>query len=201
MLPSTKVKAFEGWGRFTLWISQHVPIVRLFGFAASLVAFLVFLPAYLRISFWDGLQSHKILASMLLVFSLLSISLIWSTGQKLDTRVFAIFHLRGPRPAWLDRIMVAFTQIGNGLTSVGITLFLFLAGDRMLAYELILGTITLWLAGELLKFLVHRSWPFIRVTQARIVGSRAKGRSFPSRYTSQSFFIATFVVQHFHARV
>ena len=33
----------------------------------------------------------------------------------------------------------------------------------------------------------------------RIVGYRARGRSFPSGHTSQSFFIATLMVQHFHA--
>ena len=49
-----------------------------------------------------------------------------------------------------------------------------------------------------MKALVRRSRPFIRITQARVVGSRAIGRSFPSGHTSQAFFTATLMAQHFH---
>jgi len=66
-------------------------------------------------------------------------------------------------------------------------------------YEFILGSITLWLLVELLKALVRRSRPSFRVTQARIVGLRALGRSFPSGHTSQAFFTATLLVPYFHA--
>jgi membrane-associated phospholipid phosphatase len=52
---------------------------------------------------------------------------------------------------------------------------------------------------ELVKALVRRSRPFIRVTQARIVGYPAVGRSFPSGHTSQAFFMATLLASHFHA--
>ena len=147
------------------------------------------------------MQSQAILASMLLIFSLLAISLVWSAGQRLDAWVFLSFNLRWSRPLWLDRIMLGFTQIGNGIAALGIALVLFLAGDRLLAYELILGTLTLWLVVELVKILVHRSRPFIRLTQARIVGYRARGRSFPSGHTSQAFFMATLMAQHFHPSV
>ena len=95
--------------------------------------------------------------------------------------------------------MLGFTQVGNGLTTLAFALILFLTSERFLAYELILGTLTLWLAVVLVKALAHRSRPFIRLTQARIVGNRARGRSFPSGHTSQSFFIATLMIQHFHA--
>ena len=135
---------------------------------------------------------------MLLVFSLLAISLVWSAGQRLDAWAFLVFNVRGARPIWLDRVMSGFTQIGSGYTALGIALLFFLAGDRLLAYELILGTITLWLVVELLKFVMHRSRPYIRLTQARIVGYRAIGRSFPSGHTSQAFFLATLITQHFH---
>jgi len=54
---------------------------------------------------------------------------------------------------------------------------------------------------ELVKFVVHRSRPFIHLTQARIVGYRARGRSFPSGHTSQAFFMAMLVVQYFHLSV
>jgi len=189
------------WSRIILWVNHHRPIVRLFSITASLVVILAVIPANTRIIFWDGLRSHKILASMLLVFSLLAISLIWSTGQKIDTWVFLFFNAWGPRPVWLDRIMSGFTQIGSAFAALGIALVLYLTGDRLLSSELLVGALSLWLVVELLKFMVHRSRPIIRVTQARIVGYRAIGRSFPSGHTSQVFFMATLMVQHFHTSV
>jgi membrane-associated phospholipid phosphatase len=155
----------------------------------------------MRTAFWNSLQSHKILASMLLVFSLLAISLIWSTGQQLDAWAFLLFNVWGPRPIWLDWMMLGFTQIGSGITALGIGLVLVLASDRRLSYEIILGTLTLWLVVELVKLIVHRSRPFIQLTQARIVGYRAIGRSFPSGHTSQAFFMATLIAQHFHSSI
>ena len=97
--------------------------------------------------------------------------------------------------------MKVFTQIGSGIAALGIALVFLLTSDRMLAYELMLGTLTLWLVVELMKFLVHRSRPFIRLTQTRIVGYRARGRSFPSGHTSQVFFMATLMTQHFHSSI
>jgi membrane-associated phospholipid phosphatase len=96
-------------------------------------------------------------------------------------------------------MMLAFTQIGSGLGALAIGLILFFASDRLVTYEFILGSITLWLLVELVKALVRRSRPSSRVTQARIVGLRAIGRSFPSGYTSQAFFTATLLAPYFHA--
>ncbi len=97
--------------------------------------------------------------------------------------------------------MLGFTQIGSGITALVIALVLFLTGNRLLSYELMLGTLTLWLVVELVKFLVHRSRPFIRLAQARIVGYRAIGRSFPSGHTSQAFFMATLFSYQFQLGV
>lgn len=155
----------------------------------------------MRVAFWKGLLSHKIITSMLLVFSLLAISLVWSTGQHVDAWAFLVFNVRGSRPLWLDRLMLGFTQIGNGIFTAAIALVLFLVSDRLLAYELMLGTLSLWLVVEAVKYLVHRSRPFIRLTQARIVGHRVVGRSFPSGHTSQVFFMATLIAEHFHSGV
>ena len=197
MQRSPEVKVLEAWGRLTLWVNHHRPITRLVSLTAGMVVFLAFLPSSMRIAFWDGLQSHKILASMLLVFGLLAISLVWTTGQHLDSWVFLYFNVWGPRPIWLDRIMLGFTQIGSGIAALVIALVLFLASDRLLSYELMLGTLTLWLVVELMKFLINRSRPFIRLDQARIVGYRAIGRSFPSGHTSQAFFMATLLSHQF----
>ena len=192
-----EVKTLKTWEQVTIWVGLHQPLARLVGLTSGLVVFLVLLPPYIRMVFWYGLQSHKILAGMLLIFSLLAISLIWSTGQRVDAWAFLFFNLWGARPIWLDRIMLGFTQIGNGITALIIALILFLANERLLSYELGLGTLSLWLVVELVKFLVHRSRPFFRVNQARIVGGPAIGRSFPSGHTSQVFFMATLMAQHF----
>jgi membrane-associated phospholipid phosphatase len=187
--------------RITLWISDHLRFIRMAVLATGLVVFFIILPSSMRIVLWVGLQSHRLLASMLLAFSLLGISLIWKTGQKLDAWAFLVFNLRGRRPYWLDRIMIGFTQLGSGITALVIALALFISGNIFLAYEQILGTLTLWLVVEFLKIMVHRSRPFIRVTQARIVGFKAIGRSFPSGHTSQAFFIATLMSQHYGSTV
>ncbi len=166
---------------------------------ANLVLFLVWMPSQLRMIIWRGLAARGILSSMLLVFSLLAVSLVWSVGQRVDVWAFLLFNLRGPRPVWLDWMMLGFTQIGSGIVSLAIGLIFFSAGNRLAASELILGTLTLWITVELVKALVRRSRPFVQVTQARIVGFRAMGRSFPSGHTSQAFFMATWTASHFHA--
>jgi membrane-associated phospholipid phosphatase len=169
--------------------------------AAGLLLTLALMPSSVRVMFWDGLEAHGTLAGLLLVFCLLALSLLWSAGQRLDAWAFLIFNLRGRRPLWLDRVMLGFTQIGNGITGLVIALIAFGAGDRLLAYEVVLGILTLWLVVEFTKDLLRRRRPFIRLTQARVVGHREGGRSFPSGHTSQGFFMATLMVQHFHARL
>jgi membrane-associated phospholipid phosphatase len=182
-------------------VKRNRPVTWLAGITIVLIVSLILLPADIRTIFWHSLQSQAILVSMLLVFSLVAISLVWSAGQKLDAWVFLAFNVRGSRPLWLDRIMLIFTQLGNGLTSLVIAGILFFTSERTLAYELILGTLTLWLVVELVKFVIHRPRPFLRLTQARIVGYRARGRSFPSGHTSEAFFMATLIAQHFHSSV
>lgn len=198
---SYKAKTLEVWSRFTVWVNLHQPIARLTIITVVMVVFLIFLPAYIKSYFWRGLQSHKVLAIMLLIFILLGVSLVWSAGQRLDSRVFLLLNLRGSRPLWLDRLMLVFTQVGSGFFALGLALLLYLFGPRLLGYELMLGTLSLWMVVEILKLVVNRSRPFKRLTQARILGLRAIGRSFPSGHTSQAFFMATLVTQHFHANV
>lgn len=182
-----------------LALRKYRPVAWLVFLTASLVLFLAWMPSQIRVVIWRALAARGILSGMLLVFSLLAVSLVWSIGQRVDVWAFLFFNLRGPRPLWLDRTMLGFTQIGSGIAALAIGLILFLAGDRLAAYEFILGTLTLWIVVELVKALARRSRPFIRVTQARIVGYRAGGRSFPSGHTSQAFFMATLMAQHFHA--
>ena len=169
------------------------------GMTAAMVVLLVFLPASLRISLWHGLQSHTLLAIMLVAFSLLAVSLIWSTGERLDTWAFLFLNVRGRRPIWMDRLMLGITHVGGSIAALGLALVLYAIGDRQLSYEIGLGTATLWLVVELLKFLAHRSRPFVRLAEARVVGYRPFGRSFPSGHASQAFFMAALVARHFHS--
>lgn len=189
----------SAWGRLILATNKYRPAAWLVFLTASLVLFLKWMPFQMRLILWHGLVARGILSSMLLVFSLVALSLVWSVGQRVDVWAFLFFNLRGTRPVWLDRTMSGFTQIGSGIAAVVIGLILYLAGDRLAAYELILGTLTLWIVVELVKALVRRSRPFIHLTQTRIVGFRAGGRSFPSGHTSQAFFMATLMAPHFHA--
>ena len=92
---SPEDKALDAWGRLILWVRHHRLLTRLVGLSVGLVAFLAFLPAYVQIAFWNGLQSNRILVGMLLVFSLLAISLVWSTGQRFDDWAFLFFNLWG----------------------------------------------------------------------------------------------------------
>ena len=177
------------WGRLALWVSLNRPFAWLVGITAGLILFLAWLPSAVRLFFWHRLQAQPVLASMTLGFSLLALSLLWSAGQRMDVWAFLFVNLRGRHPPWLDRVMGAFTQIGNGLVIAVLALIFFLIGDHLLAYGIILGALTLWLVVELVKALVHRGRPFIRLTQARIVGRRAIGRSFPRGHTSQAFFM------------
>jgi membrane-associated phospholipid phosphatase len=186
------------WGRLILALRKYRPAAWLVFLIVSLVVFLAWMPSQMRILIWLGLTARGILSSMLLVFSLIALSLVWSAGQRVDVWAFLFFNLRGPRPVWLDWTMLGFTQIGSGIAAMVIGLILFLVGERLVAYELILGTLSLWIVVELVKALVRRSRPNVHVTQARIVGYPAVGLSFPSGHTSQVFFLAMLTTQHFH---
>lgn len=187
--------------RLVARLRRSIPVAWLVLLSGGLALFLWWMPLPVRLLIGRALVDRGLPSSMLLVFSLLAVSLVWSAGQRVDVWAFLFFNLRGSRPLWLDRAMLAFTQIGSGAAALVIGVVAYSEGDHIITYELILGTLTLWMMVELLKAVVRRPRPFIHVTQARIVGSRAPGRSFPSGHTSQVFFVATLLVQHFHPNV
>lgn len=187
-----------GWDGLASFLNRYQHILLAVALAAGLALFLAILPGYIRTALARSIRSQRVLAGMLLLFSLLALSLLWSAGQRLDAWAFLFFNLRGARPAWLDWLMLAFTQLGNGVTALFVAFFLFSTGLHRLAYELVLGTLTLWLVVELVKAIVRRSRPFVKLSQTRIVGYRERGRSFPSGHTSQAFFVATMLAQYFH---
>jgi membrane-associated phospholipid phosphatase len=178
------------------WVRNH-HITRSAAIAINLIIFLAILPPFIRNALFRGIIAQPFLTGMLLLFSLLALSLLWTTGQLIDASIFLYFNFRGARPLWLDLIMLGFTQFGTGVMGMLLAVVLFLLDDHRLAYEIILGTLTLWLMVEIIKALIRRSRPFSKLTQARIVGPQARGCSFPSGHTSQSFFIAVLLIQHF----
>ena len=108
MQPSDETRLPEAqdlgaWRRLILWVRLNRPLAWLVGLTAGLVLFLAWLPVYVRMFFWRGLQAQPILASMTLGFSLLALSLLWSTGQRIDTWTFLFFNFRGgvTRPGWI----------------------------------------------------------------------------------------------------
>jgi len=189
------------WKKIINGISHIRYIYWIMGITVFLVLFLILMPDYMRVHLWSILKAQRTLVYMVFIFSLVAVSLVWSTGQRIDVWVFMYFNMRGRRPPYVDWMMLGFTQIGNGIFAMVIAFILFLGVNHMLAYELVLGTLTLWLVVELIKVIIHRTRPYIKLEGIRIVGSRASGQSFPSGHTSQSFFMATLLLHYYQAGV
>ena len=166
--------------------------------AAGLILFVAGMPPAARAALWGAIAARPFVAGMLLVFGLLALSLLFSSGQRLDAWVFLYINFHGRRPPWLDRAMLAFTQLGSAFAPLLLGLAMFASGNSGLAYELLAGSLALALTVELAKIIFRRSRPFVRLTQTRIVGYRARGRSFPSGHTSQAFYLAALLTAHFH---
>jgi membrane-associated phospholipid phosphatase len=163
----------------------------------GILLFFAILPPVVRTILIRALQAQGYLATILIAFGLLSLSLLWAVGQRVDTYVFLHFNLRRRHIGWLDWLMLALTQLGNGAFAFGLALILFLVGERRIAYELALGTLTAWLVVEVVKASVRRPRPHETIEKARIVGYRETGRSYPSGHTTQAFFLVTLLVQYY----
>lgn len=183
--------------RARFWSSGGRRAIFLALLAAGLVLFLIWLPGTARTALWSALSAQRGLVALLSAFALLTLSLIWSAGQLLDARVFALLNMR-VYPLWLDRCMWLVTQIGSMPASLAAAFVFFLLRYRGLAAEIVLGTLTLWLLVEAIKILSDRDRPFLTLERARVVGWREIGDSFPSGHTSQIFFMVALLVQRFH---
>jgi membrane-associated phospholipid phosphatase len=198
-LPELKVPGC--CGRMIHFISHIRPVCWLMATIIVLAVFLIFVPQTIWFALWKGIWAQKFLVSMLFVFSLLAISLVWSAGQKIDVWFFMTVNKRGERPQWLDYVMLAFTQIGNGVFAYAVAFVLFVRVQHLLAYELVFGTLTLWLMVELMKVLIHRQRPYSNLIGIRVVGDKEGGHSFPSGHTSQAFFMASLLAHYFRGGV
>jgi len=164
---------------------------------ALLITFIASLPVETRRSLWTGLLAQRVVIILLLFFILVTLSLLWSAGQRLDAWVFLRFNLQGFHPLWLDRFMWATTQIGNGVVGILLCIFLYFISLRRLSITLLLGILTLWLCVELIKTLVERTRPFLALAETRVIGWRERGKSFPSGHTSQAFFMTALMANYF----
>ena len=162
----------------------------------GLALFLIWIPNGTRASLWTVLSAQRGLFVLLFLFAMITLSLIWSAGHRLDTQVFMLFNMRG-YPQWLDRFMWLVTQIGNMLTAFIAAFLLYILSYRRLAIVLIFGTLTLWLLVETIKALANRDRPFLTLDKTRVIGWREKGDSFPSGHTTQIFFLMTLLIHHF----
>lgn len=165
-----------------------------------LVISLKVIPSEMLSRFWQKIWEYRILTSLILVFCFIAVSLVWKKGQQIDVWVFKVFNVHDGHSEWADKFMLGGTQLGNGVFAFVLALFFYITVDKLLAYETVLGTLTLWLAVEVLKIIIRRKRPFSGLAEddIRIVGSKARGHSFPSGHTSQAFFIATLLFQRFH---
>lgn len=186
--------------RTSFWSEHQRRPAFLMLLVTGLVLVLVWLPGHARASLWTALSAQRGLVVLLSLFALVTLSLIWSAGQRLDTRVFVLFNMR-VYPAWLDRCMWLATQLGNMLAAFVAALVLFVLNYRPLAIEIIFGTLTLWLLVEIIKAITDRDRPFHTLDTTRVIGWREKGDSFPSGHTAQIFFLMTLFIYHFHIGV
>ncbi len=167
---------------------------------AGLVFLLIWQPPAAWAALWTALNARRGLVLLLCLFALVTVSLIWSAGQRLDTRVFLFLNLR-VYPAWLDRWMWMATQLGNMLAAFAAAGLLFALNYRRVGFEIVVGTLTLWLLVEIIKALSDRERPFITLDKTRVIGWREKGDSFPSGHTTQIFFLMTLLIDRFQLGV
>lgn len=182
--------------RKILWSAHRRRPAFLLLLLVGLAAALVWFPGEARASLWRALSAQRELAALVFLFALLTLSLIWSAGERWDSRIFRLFNQRS-YPKWLDNYMWLFTQLGNMLAAFIVAFVFFLLGYRYLAVEIILATLILWLLVETVKALAVRDRPFLTLEDTRVIGWREKGDSFPSGHTTQIFFLATLLTLRF----
>jgi membrane-associated phospholipid phosphatase len=182
--------------RTSFWSAHRRRPAFLLVLVIGIILFFTLLPGGARATFWSALSAQRALVVLLFLFALVTLSLIWSAGQRIDTRIFTLLNTRG-YPIWLDRVMWLVTQLGNMLTALIVAFLIFILNYRLLALEIILGTLTLWLLVEIIKALSNRDRPFLTLDNARVIGWREKGDSFPSGHTTQIFFLMTLFILYF----
>lgn len=181
----------------SFWAANRRRPAFLLTLAVGLATFLIWLPMDARALLWKGLSEQRGLVILLSVFALVTLSLVWTAGQRLDVKVFMLFN-KQHYPKWLDRSMWLATQLGNMLAALLAAGLLFLLNYRQMAFEITFGTLSLWLLVETIKALADRDRPFRVLEATRVIGWKEIGHSFPSgRHTTQIFFLVTLFIHRF----
>lgn len=177
-------------------------ILRRIGFALLLIAalalFLVWLPPASRGLLMHSLIQNRLVITLLILFALVTNSLLLSTGQKIDVWLFKALNLRGYHALWTDILMWVSTQIGSLIFATVLVVISIGLGDYHYAIDLTLGSLTLTLVVTLLKAVTDRVRPFNLLRETRVTGWREPGLSFPSGHTAQTFLLMTLTIGHFH---
>ncbi len=199
-LPGKPVQEPEVRSSWVLRVRQRIfrrRIVMALALALGTWLFVGSLTPTARAALVTSLFENRTVIVSLILFSLVTMSLLWSVGQQFDTSVFKFFNTRQVNWRWLDRGMWLLTQLGNMAVALVVAAFLYLNDNERLAFELVLGLLTLWFVVETIKALADRARPFAKLSDVRIIGWRALGRSFPSGHTAQAFFVMSLFVHHF----
>ncbi len=198
-IPEIKVHGLVGRLFYTI---NKIPRLVWLAILVALLLLLFFLtPRQIWKLLWLSLQKQEFLFILVLLFAFITLSLVWSIGQKLDVWVFMFLNMRGKRPHWIDKTMLIFTQLGNFIFAVILSLAVFIKGDRLLAFEIILGVLSLSIIIQIIKITIHRTRPYIKLKDIRIIGSHASGHSFPSGHTGQVFLIMTMLVEYYNVNI
>jgi membrane-associated phospholipid phosphatase len=196
LLPPAAVIVSPEAVRASFWAANRRRPAFLGLLVIGLALFLIWLPGGARTSLWAGLSAQRGLVILLSLFALVTLSLVWTAGQRLDVRIFSLFNTRG-YPKWLDRVMWLATQLGNMVTALLAAILLFILNYRRMAFEIIFGTLLLWLLVETIKALADRDRPFRLLEKTRVIGWKEIGHSFPSGHTTQIFFLVTLFIHRF----
>src|ERR1051325_10821680 len=124
-LPSRLHKAFS-------WSAHQRRPAFLLLLLIGLVSFFFWLPIGTRASILLALNIERVLIVLLFLFALVTLSLVWSAGQRMDVWFFMFLNKRD-YPKWLDRVMWLTTQLGNMLAALIIAFLLFIVTQRHLA--------------------------------------------------------------------
>lgn len=99
----------------------------------------------------------------------------------------------------LDKIMTIITWAGNcGLVWNLLAIYLINNNYRMLGYRVIISLILTAIVGEgIIKHLIRRSRPFIKISHTTLLISKPMTYSFPSGHAASSFSVAgIFIIQN-----
>src|SRR4026209_2046411 len=87
--------ALGAWARLMALLKTYRHIAWSAATLLGLILFLALLPPVVRAILLRALHAQGYLALILIAFGLLSLSLLWAVGERVDPYVFLHFNLRG----------------------------------------------------------------------------------------------------------